>query len=118
MAPPSQVDARPYELVKTPTVTAGSDWAAVTQLFGAPATAAPIPTRPQTPINRLAEWVARQPEGNRNAGLFWAANCALEADGGRPRPAGRSGPQAGLDEREIPRTLASARTPDRPALSS
>ena len=33
-----------------------------------------------TDIGRLARWVARQAEGNRNAGLFWAASRALEAD--------------------------------------
>jgi hypothetical protein len=54
--------------------------------------------------------VASQAEGNRNAGLYWAANRALEAD-----PAADLGPlavaarQAGLGEREITRTIDSAR---------
>ena len=48
-------------------------------------------------------------EGNRNDGLFWAANRALESgltDLGELADAARS---TGLDEREIARTLASAR---------
>jgi hypothetical protein len=59
--------------------------------------------------------VARLPEGNRNDGLFWAANRALEAgltDLGELAEAARG---AGLEEREIARTLASARRrADRP----
>jgi hypothetical protein len=53
--------------------------------------------------------VARLPEGNRNDGLFWAANRAMEAgltDLGELAEAAR---ETGLDEREIARTLASAR---------
>ena len=59
--------------------------------------------------SRLAGWVARLSEGNRNDGLFWAANRALEAgltDLGELAEAARL---TGLDEREITRTLSSAR---------
>jgi hypothetical protein len=61
-------------------------------------------------VGRLAGWVARQAEGNRNAGLFWAASRALEAD----RAADLSlladaARHAGLAEPEITRTLDSAR---------
>jgi hypothetical protein len=68
--------------------------------------------------------VASQPEGNRNAGLFWAANRALEADPAADlTPLAAAARQAGLGEREITRTLNSARrtgqarpsTPDRQA---
>ena len=59
--------------------------------------------------------MARLPEGNRNDGLFWAANRALDAgltDLGELAEAAR---QAGLEDREIARTLASARRhADRP----
>jgi hypothetical protein len=63
----------------------------------------------------LARWVAAQPEGNRNAGLFWAANRALEAD-----PAADlslladAARQAGLADPEITRTLDSARRTAQP----
>ena len=91
---------------------AGLDWAAVTRLLQ------PEPRRQQSrspqaatrDLSGLARWVAGQPEGNRNAGLFWAANRALDADSaadlGELADAAR---QAGLGEREITRTLDSAR---------
>ena len=47
----------------------------------------------------LARWVASQAEGNRNAGLFWAANRALEADPAADlSPLAAAARQAGLDE--------------------
>jgi hypothetical protein len=63
-----------------------------------------------TDIGRLARWVARQPEGNRNAGLFWAASRALEADrAANLSQLAEAARQAGLTEPEITRTLDSAR---------
>jgi hypothetical protein len=60
-------------------------------------------------MSRLAAWVAAQPEGNRNEGLFWAANRALDADPAADlSPLAAAARQAGLDEREIIRTLDSA----------
>jgi hypothetical protein len=110
IAPPSHVNGNPYELIKRTDGQARLDWAAVTRLLE------PEPQqRPQQPgdrpadAGRLAEWVARQQEGNRNDGLFWAANRALEAgltDLGEIADAAR---HTGLDDREITRTLASAR---------
>ena len=54
------------------------------------------PQRPVMPrcngggdITRLAAGVARQLEGNRNAGLYWAARRALES--GAERPPGVAG---------------------------
>jgi hypothetical protein len=115
VAPPSRVNGRDYELIKRAEGQGGLDWAAVTGLLD------PEQHRPQrsgdrpTDAHRLAEWLARQHEGNRNDGLFWAANRALEAgltDLGELADAARS---TGLDEREIARTLASARRhADRP----
>jgi hypothetical protein len=61
--------------------------------------------------------MARQQEGNRNDSLFWAANRALEAglaDLGELADAARS---TGLEEREIARTLASARRTSRPSVA-
>jgi Bifunctional DNA primase/polymerase, N-terminal len=116
VAPPSQVGGKPYELLKHQEGTAGLDWAAVTRLLD------PQPQhrreraadRPAD-VSRLAGWMARLREGNRNDGLFWAANRALEAgrtDLGELAEAARS---TGLEEREITRTLTSARRhADRP----
>ena len=54
--------------------------------------------------------MARQPEGNRNAGLFWAANRALDADKAADlSPLAVAARQAGLGDKEITRTLDSAR---------
>jgi hypothetical protein len=110
LAPPSQVAGRPYRLLQHRQGQAGLDWAAVTRLLD------PQPQHDReraaerpTDARRLAGWVARLPEGNRNDGLFWAASRALEAgtaDLGELADAAR---HAGLDEPEISRTLASAR---------
>ena len=61
-------------------------------------------------LSGLARWVASQAEGNRNAGLFWAANRALDADPAADlSPLAAAARHAGLGEREITRTLDSAR---------
>ncbi len=112
LAPPSQVDGKPYRLIKKLGGHGGLDWAAVTALLE--------PQRHQQPpapghapdrtLSQLARWVASQPEGNRNAGLYWAANRALDADSaGDLSPLAAAARQAGLDEPEITRTLDSAR---------
>jgi hypothetical protein len=112
LAPPSRIKGTPYQLIRTSPGTRGLDWASVRQLLapGHPA----APRRPGraggADIVQLAQWVGRQATGNRNAGLFWAANRALEAD-----PAADLGPladaarTAGLDDRAITATLKSAR---------
>src|SRR5207247_11100435 len=61
-------------------------------------------------LGRLARWVASQAEGNRNAGLFGAANRALDADPAADLSSlAEAARQAGLGDREITRTLDSAR---------
>ena len=110
VAPPSHVNGRHYELIKPADGRGGLDWAAVTRLLEPePQQRPPRSGDRPTDAHRLAEWLARQHEGNRNDGLFWAANRALDAgltDLGELADAARS---TGLDEREIARTLASAR---------
>jgi bifunctional DNA primase/polymerase-like protein len=112
LAPPSQVGGKPYQLLQQPGGHAGLDWDTVTgllhpqhqQRLRQPGTA-------RGDIARLAGWVARQREGNRNAGLFWAANRALEADPAADlSPLAAAARQAGLTDPEITRTLSSART--------
>jgi hypothetical protein len=112
LTPPSQVDGHPYQLISQPGGQADLEWAAVTRLLQ-PEPRRERPRQPQTAsrdLGGLARWVAAQPEGNRNAGLFWAANRALEtgpaADLSELADAAR---RAGLGEREITRTLDSAR---------
>ena len=61
--------------------------------------------------HRLAQWVARLPEGARNAGLFWAA-CRLTEAGFTPTSVtdvlGPAAESIGLSEWEITATIKSA----------
>lgn len=88
--------------------------------YGSPADSAPRP-------ERLAAWVAALPEGGRNGGLFWAA-CRMAEEGHRFEATlasiGAGARHAGLDDREIRATVASAyrttsrATPTAPAAPS
>jgi hypothetical protein len=55
----------------------------------------------------LRRWLSRQPEGNRNNGLYWAARRAIEM-GEDPRELAEVANQIGLGWAEIDATLASA----------
>ena len=113
LAPPSQVDGHPYLLVGNPRPPRHPGLG--------PPSAALLPSQPQRhrpgprpapdrDLDTLARWVARQPEGNRNAGLYWAANRALETDPAADlSPLADAARQAGLGDPEITRTLDSAR---------
>jgi Bifunctional DNA primase/polymerase, N-terminal len=112
LTPPSQIDGKPYQLLKTAEGRGGLDWAAATRLLQPPEQQPRPASRHDldSDISRLAGWVARQGEGNRNAGLYWAANRALDADSAADlSPLAVAARQAGLDEQEVQRTLDSAR---------
>jgi hypothetical protein len=128
LAPPSAVGSRPYRPIRPQLERIDGEagprlhWTAVAGLLA--------PTQPflrnarppgHADADRLAAWVARLPEGNRNAGLFWAACRAFEADHPGALDALADAAQAaGLAEREIVRTIASARRStgrERPVLS-
>jgi len=121
VAPPSQIGGKPYRLVSRPGGHGSLDWAAVTALLESQrhrertASGHAADRR----LGQLARWVARQSEGNRNAGLYWAANRALDANPAADlSPLAAAARQAGLAEPEITRTLDSARRtrqPDRQA---
>jgi hypothetical protein len=111
VAPPSEVGGKPYQVVAKPGGRSALNWDAVTRLLEPQ-----HPHRPQArpasdlDLAHLAGWVARQPEGNRNAGLFWAANRALDADQAADLSLlAVAARQAGLGDKEITRTLDSAR---------
>jgi hypothetical protein len=114
VAPPSTIAGRTYEVAQKQASGDTFDWAAARQLLDPQPERQPYKAperdgdRPRD-LSHLAGWVASQPEGNRNAGLFWAANRAVEAGDtatlGNLANAARA---AGLDEREIGRTIASA----------
>ena len=61
------------------------------------------------PTARLAAHVSRQPEGNRDNALFWAACRAAEADVIDYEPLVAAAVTAGLPERQAVRTVLSAR---------
>jgi hypothetical protein len=112
LAPPSQADGRPYRLIKRLDGQCGLDWAAVTKLLDPERQSPQLESRRNADIDvkRLARWVAKQPEGNRNAGLFWAASRALEADPTADlNMLADAARHAGLTAPEITRTLDSAR---------
>jgi Bifunctional DNA primase/polymerase, N-terminal len=112
LTPPSRIGGKPYQLAKTAGGRGGLDWDAVIRLLQ-PHRESQRPRHPQPgrqEISGLVRWVASQGEGNRNAGLFWAANRALETDPAADlSPLAAAARHAGLGEREITRTLDSAR---------
>ena len=112
LAPPSRVGGKPYQVIRTVNADGALDWAAVTALLEPrrqPRRPQPGPV-PGRDLGHLARWVAGQAEGNRNAGLFWAANRALDADPiADLSPLAAAARQAGLEDLEITRTLNSAR---------
>ena len=118
LAPPSQVGAAPYQYVTGFALRHGElDWQAAAGLLDPPPEPASHPPRPSQPlwsgrtrVDWLARWVAAQPEGNRNNGLFWAANRALEdSQAADLSPLAAAARQAGLTDPEITKTLNSAR---------
>ena len=113
LTPPSQIGGLPYQYA-TGTARHGAplDWPAVLRLLD-PAREhqkpAPGPAADQQTA-ALTRWLAAQREGNRNNGLFWAANRALEADPAADlSPLAAAARQAGLGDPEITKTLNSAR---------
>jgi len=113
LAPPSQIDGKPYRVVWHQAQSGALDWAAVTSLLN-PAQPRPAParTRAAAPgdLSHLAGWVEHLQEGNRNAGLYWAACRAAEA--GQPAvldDLARAAAAIGLTDREIARTISSAK---------
>jgi hypothetical protein len=116
LAPPSRIDGKPYQLVKTPGGRGALDWDAVIRHLQ-PQRQSLRPRHSQAgsrDLSGLARWVASQGEGNRNAGLFWAANRALDTDPAADlSPLAAAARHAGLGEPEITRTLDSARNGSR-----
>lgn len=113
LAPPSRIGGKPYQLIEVGIAARGLDWAQVRRLLQPDRETEPLAQdRPAGgDLDRLAAWLAQQETGNRNAGLFWAANRALDANPAADlRPlAAAAAQQAGLGDREIQATLNSAR---------
>jgi hypothetical protein len=60
-------------------------------------------------LGGLARWVAAQPEGKRNAALFWAACRAIEGGHDDLEPLAQAAEQSGLSADEVRRTIESAK---------
>ena len=110
LIPPSQIAGKPYRHAKALEGDDELDWHGRPDSWNrrrAPqARRTPSSSGDQPP----AAGSHAQREGNRNAGLYWAANRALEADQAADlSPLAAAARQAGLDQPEITRTLNSAR---------
>jgi Bifunctional DNA primase/polymerase, N-terminal len=115
LAPPSQIGGQPYQLLREPGGHGGLNWDTVTQLLQPQHLPRLWPQASGHHLDYLARWVATQPEGNRNAGLFWAANRALDTDPAADlSPLAAAARQVGLGDTEITRTLTSARRTHQP----
>lgn len=91
------------------------DWAAVADLLTPTRAEVPAPRVPMPagrsvsdPTPWLATHVARQPEGNRDNALFWAACRAAEAGAPDLTPLVDAAVSAGLPEAQARRTIRSA----------
>lgn len=106
--------SRRYELLEVRTGPGRPlDWAAVTALLQPPTPRRePVAASRRDgvdPIPWLAAHVARQPEGNRDNALFWAACRAAENNSHDFEPLIAAAVTAGLPERQAARTVQSAR---------
>ena len=109
-APSKDAGGRPYAVVSKQPSAATFDWSAARQHLDPQQQRHPQRNagRPKD-VSHLAGWMAAQSEGNRNQGLFWAANRAVEAgDTATLDKLAQAARQAGLDDREVDRTIRSA----------
>jgi hypothetical protein len=111
LVPPSRVGGREYRLIWHGRRIGDLDWPAVTDLLEPGRRRADRSPSPATIDNsRLAAWVGQLEEGNRNCGLFWAACRAAEAGQDSVLDdIAVAAASTGLPEKEITRTIASAR---------
>jgi hypothetical protein len=115
LALPSQVRGRPYSLIEHNGGGGGLDWHAVTDLLEPREPRREPRAEHPSGVTQLAGWVAGLKEGNRNAGLYWAARRAIEAGHADALDTlAGAAISAGLPEPEIWRTLSSARRGARP----
>ncbi|MGJ0203560.1 bifunctional DNA primase/polymerase [Leucobacter sp. gxy201] len=118
IAPPSRIATghglRRYEVIAHGRTPRLFDADAIRALLTPPPPALPRPVvfpRSVESVGRLANWVSRLPEGNRNSGLFWAACRLAEAGLTEPELRGVLEPAAAataLETREIVATIRSA----------
>ncbi len=111
LAPPSHIDGKRYRLVERGAHAAGLNWPLVTSLLEPARRPAPA-SQPAASVqaSRLLRWVEQLERGNRHSGLFWAACRAAESGHeGVLDALAAAAAKTGLPDREITRTIASAR---------
>lgn len=129
VAPPSTIGDHAYQWVplNNTAPSAPLDWAAIRRHLAPPATRKPpflrprsAPISPEARIDPLVRTVARTPQGNRNAILFWAAGRAIAEGNQEALPTLLTAAlSTGLSEGEARRTIANAqRRALRPAPTS
>lgn len=108
LVPPSATDAGRYQLVERCPTPGFIDWPEVRRLLVPPA---PRPRYYRTAATgaRLAQWLSRQLEGNRNNALFWACCRAMEGGQVDLSDLVATAVRLGLSRREAYRTAESAR---------
>ena len=111
LVPPSHLNGKEYRLIRYGPRPSGLDWPAVTGLLDPGRSRADrSPGAARADTSRLAAWVGQLAEGNRNCGLFWAACRAAETGQHHVLDElATAVARTGLSEREIRRTIASAR---------
>ncbi len=112
LAPPSTVNGRPYVVISRQPSEDVFNWGRARELLDPQPRPHPGTSqradRAYDP-GQLAAWVASQPVGNRNAGLFWAASRAIEAGNADALDGlARAAQAAGLTGAEASRTIRSA----------
>ena len=111
LAPPSRVDGRQYVVVKVWTPDPSLiDFGRIREHFQPARFPLPEPLDPGAQgAGRLAGWVARQREGNRNQATFWAACRAAEAGDSEALAAiSDAAVGTGLTRSAVDKTIASA----------
>lgn len=118
LVPPSRtvVSGRPaaYRVFwRNAGVARAVSWNALKDLLDQRPTAAkpsnnPVGSGAEVMIDRLQNWLRTQPEGNRNAALFWAACRAAELDIRDLGPLITAAVASGLPTKEAAATVASA----------
>ena len=112
LAPPSQVSGKPYLIRHDGAATGWLDWPKAASLLEPERAVGYVSRPPCSDLSRLVAWTAALgPDShNRNDGLFWAACRAAEAgDDAILAELAIAARATGLADREIRRTIASAR---------
>ncbi len=111
LVPPSRVDDMPYAVIRASEPSGGISWAMAACLLQPESGQSGRPAgRRDGDGTRLAAWVERLREGNRNSGLYWAACRAVESGQSEAlEEIAAAAARTGLTQREICRTIDSAR---------